>query len=133
MKLFGRSKKTKQKTEKKEKNKTGVSVSKIKSKQGSVKKIDDLPARSLVFPHVSEKATRLAEKNKYIFKVFLKTNKNQIKRAVEKLYGVEVKNVNIVNVKRKKRRLGRIEGYKSGYKKAIVTLKEGHKIELVPR
>ncbi len=138
MKLFNKSKETKPKTKKKEEikkkpEKKNSNLKPAKIKEESTKKIDDLAAKSLVYPHISEKATDLAEKNKYVFRVFSNTNKRQIKEAVEKLYSVEVKSVNIVKIKRKKRRLGRIEGYKPAYKKAIVTLKEGYKIELVPR
>jgi large subunit ribosomal protein L23 len=89
--------------------------------------------QSLVMPHVTEKATDLASKNQYIFKVFKRANKNQIKKAVESLYNVDVNNVKIINVKRKKRKLGRIEGFKPGYKKAIVSVKKGQEIELLPR
>lgn len=84
-------------------------------------------------PHISEKATVLAEENKYIFKVYSQTNKIETKKAIENLYGVKVKDVNIINVHRKRRILRGIKGFKSGYKKAVVTLKEGEKIEIIPR
>ena len=84
-------------------------------------------------PHISEKATVLTDQNKYVFKIMPRANKVETKKAVENLYGVRVKNVNIINVHRKRRMLRGIEGFKTGYKKAIVTLKEGEKIEIVPR
>lgn len=88
----------------------------------------------LVNPHVTEKATSLEEKNKYIFKVMPKANKTEIKKAVQDLYGVEVTGVSIINIHRKKRRIGRTrEGWKKGYKKAIVSIKKGQKIEIMPR
>lgn len=87
----------------------------------------------LRFPHITEKATNLTEKNKYVFKVWSRANKKQIKRAIENSYGVDVVKVNIVNIKGKERRLGRQEGWKGGYKKAIVKIKEGQKIEILPR
>jgi len=84
-------------------------------------------------PVISEKATGLEEKYKYIFKVFPKTNKKNIKRAIEEIYKVQVEKVNIIKIRGKKRRVGKIEGVKPGYKKAIVTLKEGEKIETASR
>ncbi len=84
-------------------------------------------------PHVTEKATSLASKNQYVFKVWPRANKVEIRKAVEDVFGVDVVSVKIINVIEKRRRLGRIEGFKSGYKKAIVRLKEGQKIESLPR
>jgi len=87
----------------------------------------------LISPHVTEKATELAKKNQYIFKIGQRTNKTEIKKAIESLYGVDVLDVKIIRVPRKRRRLGRISGWKKGYKKAIVRIKEGQKIEILPR
>jgi len=84
-------------------------------------------------PHVTEKATDLTSQNQYIFEVFEDSNKNQVKKAVEDVYGVDVVSVNIVNIPRKRKRLGRIEGWSGGCKKAIVKIKEGQKIEVLPR
>lgn len=84
-------------------------------------------------PHVTEKATDLSQKNLYVFKVFPEVNKLEIKKAVEGLYGVNVVSVKIINVPSRKRRLGRIEGERQGYKKAIVRIAEGQKIEILPR
>ncbi len=84
-------------------------------------------------PHVTEKASDLAEKNQYSFRVFSKANKAEIKKAVESDFGVDVVSVRIINVHRKKRRLGKIKGIKPGYKKAIVKIKKGQKIEILPR
>jgi large subunit ribosomal protein L23 len=84
-------------------------------------------------PQITEKATDLAEKNQYVFKVFSRANKTEVKRAVEGLYGVDVLSVNMVKVQPKKRRMGRISGWRPGYKKAIVRVKEGQKIEVLPR
>ena len=93
----------------------------------------DLAWAVLKAPHVTEKATDLVKKNQYAFKVFPKANKFRIKKAVEGLYGVDVVSVKIVNVPAKKRRLGRISGLRKGYKKAIIKIKEGQKIEVLPR
>lgn len=82
-------------------------------------------------PHISEKATYLAEKDQYVFKVLPNYNKNEIKNAVEGIYGVNVISVNIIKIPAKKRRLGRTEGFKKSYKKAVVKIKEGQKIEIL--
>lgn len=87
--------------------------------------------RILKSPHVSEKATDLAEKGKYVFKVFPEANKTEIKKAVKSLYGVDVLSVNIIKIPPKKRRLGKISGFKKGYKKAIIKIKKGQKIEIL--
>ena len=84
-------------------------------------------------PHVTEKATKLAEKNKYVFKIWPGINKIGIKEAVESIYNVDVEEIKIVNVPKKRRRKGRISGWRKGYKKAIVEIKEGQKIEILPR
>ena len=80
---------------------------------------------------ITEKADRLRELNIYQFEVSGQATKRQIKEAVEKLFNVEVMDVKTANLSGKPRRLGRSEGYKSGYKKASVTLKQGQKIEIV--
>jgi len=97
------------------------------------RKISKLAYRILKEPHVTEKATFLAERNQYVFKVFPRSNKTEIKKAIKDLYGVDVLNVNIIKVPRKRRRSGRISGWKKGYKKAIIKIKEGQKIEVLPR
>lgn len=83
--------------------------------------------------HVTEKATDLAKTNQYVFKVFPGSGKTEIGKAVEDLYGVDVVSVRVVNILPKKRRMGRVEGWRKGYKKAIVRIKEGQKIEVLPR
>lgn len=82
-------------------------------------------------PHISEKASYLAEDNKYVFQVSPSANKPEIKKSVEGIYHVNVLSVNIIKIPGKKRRLGRTEGMKKGHTKAIVTLKEGQKIEIL--
>lgn len=127
--LFGKKKKeTKEAKEDKKEKKEVKKETKINTLGKS-----DIAWRSLKQPLISEKATFLEERGKYIFKVLERTNKKEIKKAVEDIYKVKVDKVNIINTKNKKRRIGQIEGKKSGYKKAIVTLKEGDKIEIVPR
>lgn len=81
----------------------------------------------LIQPRLSEKAVKLNGINKYVFKVSNSSNKVQVKKAVEKFYGVKVDSVNIVKVEGKIRRYGRSVGKTSDYKKAIVTLKADSK------
>lgn len=89
--------------------------------------------RILKTPQVTEKATGLVGQNQYVFKVWPRVNKVETKKAIEDLYGVDVISVKIIKVPRKRRRLGRISGWRKGYKKAIVKIKEGQKIEVLPR
>lgn len=84
-------------------------------------------------PRITEKAGIVGGQNKYIFEVYKNANKPEVKKAVEKIYGKKVEKVHIVNIPPKKKRRGRIEYYKPGFKKAIVTLKEGETIEIMPR
>jgi large subunit ribosomal protein L23 len=86
----------------------------------------------LVRPHITEKATDLAAKNQYVFVVTKKASKKEIENSVQRLYGVKVEGVRIVNVRAKKMRLGKIKGVKKGYKKAIVQVKQGQAIEILP-
>ncbi len=81
-------------------------------------------------PHISEKATFLQEEDKYVFRISKRANKIEVKKAIEDLYKVKVENVNIVNVPAKKKMWRGKPGYGSGYKKAIVTIKKGQKIEI---
>ena len=81
--------------------------------------------------HITEKASLLNNENKYVFRVRKYANKIQIKDAIEKLYKVEVKQVAVLTMPAKYRRVGRFEGMKSGFKKAIVTLKAGNRIDVV--
>ena len=81
-------------------------------------------------PIVTERAVDLSHQGRYVFKVFPRANKVQIARAIEKLYGVKVMDVKIINVIAKKRQVGRFQGFKSGYKKAIVSLEKGQTIEI---
>ncbi len=81
-------------------------------------------------PIVTEKSTDLMAENKYTFEVDLRASKMQVKTAVEEIFNVEVEKVNTARVKGKLRRMGRHEGYTSDWKKAVVTLKPGHTIEV---
>ena len=83
-------------------------------------------------PLINEKATMLLEQNKYIFEVAPKATKPEIKAAIEALFDVKVTDVNTQNPPRKQRRVGRFQGHKSTYKRAIITLAEGDSIGLFP-
>ena len=82
-------------------------------------------------PIITEKSADLAQnKNTYVFSVAVNSNKTQIKQAIEHIFNVKVENVNTVNVKPKKKRVGRYVGKTNRVKKAIVKLSEGSSIEL---
>lgn len=83
-------------------------------------------------PLITEKATLLLENNQYVFEVAPKATKPDIRAAIESLFDVKVTGVSTVNLPRKKRRVGRFEGFRPRYKRAIVTLAEGDSITLFP-
>jgi large subunit ribosomal protein L23 len=89
------------------------------------------PRKIIKMPLVSEKSTTLrADQNKYVFRVEKKANKLQIKRAVEELFKVRVEDVTTMVIHGRPKRLGRFEGRRPDWKKAIVKLKKGEAIEL---
>lgn len=80
---------------------------------------------------ITEKSTIAKdENNKYIFEVDRRANKIQIAAAIEKIFKVKVTDVHVINMKGKKKRVGRIIGEKRAWKKAIVTLAPGNRIEI---
>ncbi len=81
-------------------------------------------------PIITEKSSDLAQNNTYVFSVDVRANKTQIKLAIENIFDVKVDKVNTVNVKPKKKRVGRYTGKTNRVKKAIVKLSEGSSIEL---
>ena len=82
-------------------------------------------------PIITETSANIASNERnYVFKVDAKANKTQIKQAIEKIFNVKVERVNTVNVHPKKKRVGRYSGMTNKYKKAIVTLAIGNKIDL---
>ena len=84
----------------------------------------------ILSPVITEKATIASEQNKVTFRVAPHATKPQIKEAVEKLFYVKVKNVNTLTRKGKVRMFRNTRGQKSDGKRAIVTLEEGHKIDV---
>ena len=81
-------------------------------------------------PVITEKSENDRANGKYTFKVDPKANKLEIKEAIEKLFKVKVTSIRTINVKPKKRRVGRYYGLTNRTKKAIVTLQEGQTIDL---
>ena len=86
----------------------------------------------LVGPMLTERGALLKEReNKVLFKVVKSANKIEIKKAVEEIFKVKVEQVATMNYKGKKKRMGRHEGRRPDWKKAIVTLKEGEKLDFI--
>ena len=85
---------------------------------------------SIKSPVITEKATILSEQNKTVFKVDKNANKKNIKKNIEKIFKVNVVKVNIINKKTKKKMKQGKLSTKTGYKKAVVTLKKGQSIDL---
>ncbi len=85
-------------------------------------------ARDVILkPIITENSMEGVRNGKYTFKVLKAANKIEIANAVEKQFGVTVDSVNTMNVRGRFKRMGRNEGYKPDWKKAIVTLKQGSK------
>ncbi len=90
------------------------------------------PQSVIIRPVFTEKAMQLKEReNKIVVEVARDANKIEIKDAFQKLFNVKVEKVAVVNVKSKKKRLGRFEGRTRSWKKAIVTLKKGEKLDFI--
>ena len=81
-------------------------------------------------PVITEKATAVSEHNQVVFRVSLEANKRQVKAAVEELFAVKVDAVNTIRVEGKTKRFRGRPGRRSDYKKAIVTLAEGSRIDV---
>ena len=85
---------------------------------------------TIISPNVTEKATSLSEYNKIVFKVHKGANKKSIKKSIEKIFKVNVVKINTINLKGKTKIVRNKKAFKSGYKKAIITLKKGQSIDL---
>lgn len=121
MSIFAKKQKKKKESVKNEKEFPRLSAS---SSRGS--------ALSIKQAWITEKAGDLSALRKYVFIVDKKSNKSEIKKMIESIYEVKVGDVNIINAKGKTKRFGRSSGKTPNYKKSIVTLKEGHKIDIMP-
>ena len=136
MGIFSRKKKSEDKKKdvelKKSEVKEKVSDTKkrpIKPGKPELKKFDDVYS-ILKRPLVTEKSSNLGAYNQYAFEVSPSANKIQIKKAIETYYHVKPLKVNIVKVRGKSVRWGRTQGQTRGWKKAIVSLRQGDKIEV---
>ena len=114
---------------------------KLKERERAVSRATETPDRErknalhgpvgvISHPHVTEKTSSAAKANQYAFAVSREVNKARIRQAVEARYGVSVTAVRVMNTSGKERRRGKQIGWKPGFKKALVTLKEGQKIEM---
>ena len=106
-----------------------VEILKPKKAKGSTA----LAYRVLKSLHVTEKATDLSKNNQYVFEVFPESNKTEIKKAIEGVFNVDVISVNTVKNPGKRRRIGRTFGWKKGLKKAIIKVRAGQKIDILPK
>ena len=125
MALFGLNKKGKSKKE------TPTQVIKSESKAGLT--LASASSNFLKRPMVTEKAMNLAHKSQYIFEVSAPSTKSEIKKEVEKTFGVKVEKVNMANIKARPAMFRNRTSYHSGYKKAMVKLVPGHKIDIYPQ
>ncbi|HEY3998053.1 MAG TPA: 50S ribosomal protein L23 [Candidatus Xenobia bacterium] len=97
----------------------------------SVITIPGKDARDIILrPIISEKSVEMTQFNKYTFRVHRGSNKLEIRSAVQTIFKVDVLSVRTINVKGKPVRRGKFHGHKPDWKKAIVTLKAGQKIEM---
>jgi len=100
------------------------------TKPGEIKGKSNQAHLVLVKPLVTEKATDLGALNKYVFAVNPKMNKVEVKKAIRSIYKVDPIQINILNFSGRKVKFGRVQGTTKRWKKAIVTLKPGDKIEI---
>jgi len=92
--------------------------------------LNDIKLDIIKYPIITDKATRLLSNNQYSFVVSPTSDKPTIKFAIESLFNVKVVKINTAHLPRKKKRIGQYIGWKSHYKKAIVTLAKGDIINL---
>ena len=84
---------------------------------------------TILSPIITEKSTKISEKNQFVFKVKIDSNKKQIKEAVEKLFKVKVKNIKTIKVKGKNKVFKGTKGKRSDYKKAVICLNKGENLD----
>ena len=88
------------------------------------------PYDVIIKPVITEKSSKLLEEGKYTFEVDPRATRTDVKMAVEKIFGVKVKKVNMITLPRKPRGFGRYRGMRKAIKKAVVTLEEGQRIDI---
>lgn len=86
----------------------------------------------IIRPVITEKSMDAMDEDKYTFEVAIHASKSRVRQAIEELFDVKVKNVNIINVHAKNKHVGRYTGKTARRRKAIVTLAEGDSIEIFP-
>ncbi len=123
---------------KKEKEEVKVKAPEVKKQEEkveSIKKVSwgGMSGAVLRNLHMSEKGSYLAEENQYVFKVASNATKHAVKNAIQEAFGVIATKVNMVTIHSKTKRKGKGVGVKQGYKKAIVKVKEGQRIEVLAR
>lgn len=128
MSIFSRTKKEAPPKEEKGEEKKVVTVEPKEKK--AVKREIGKTLGVLVKPLITEKSSFLSSYGQYVFEVSTKTNKVEIGKAIERAYGVKPISVNIVRVRGKNVRYGKTTGVTKKWKKAVVTLKPGDKIEV---
>lgn len=124
--LFKKKEEVKMPLKKTEEAKKAVAKTVSVSAKKEVRKVSSF---SLSLPHITEKAGALGAQNKYVFRVVPGATKYGVRDSVEAQYGVRVAKVAMITVSSKSIRVGKRMGERPGYKKAIVTLREGDKIE----
>lgn len=102
----------------------------VSERKGSAMARPVYAGRVIEHPYITEKTSSFAAKNTYVFKVARATTKNEIIKAIQRMFTVTVTKVNVMNMPEKKVRLGRYEGRVPGFKKAMVTIKEGETIDI---
>ncbi len=115
---------------KKEEKKKNIKKEKSVTEKKMVIKEDKGAARVLLSPWITEKTHNLMDDRQYVFKVFPKATKKNIKQAIKSIYNVTPESVKIINIHRKKKKAGLKTVYRSGFKKAIIKLKPKDKIEI---
>jgi len=134
MGIFSRLKGNKEKVKEADKPQNEAAEEKVNEADGLVlqpqktahKRLDVIP----VMPRISEKAAVLSSSGKYVFNVPIDANKAEVKKSIESLYGVKVTDVNMLRGIGKVVRRGRVAGRRNRWKKAVVTLKAGDKLDL---
>ena len=84
---------------------------------------------TVIAPIITEKATKISEKNQYVFKVKIDSNKKEIKQAIEKLFKVKIKKIKTIKIKGKSKIFKGTKGRRSDYKKAIICLNKGENLD----
>lgn len=117
-----------EKSEKKEKSKDKMATGAGRKEENVYEKYKE--DMVLVAPHITEKSRFASEAGGYVFRVLPEADKRTVKNSVEHFYHVDVDRVRIIHIPGKPRKRGLTSGSKKGYKKAIVILREGQKIDM---